>query len=617
MATNKNLRRALWRRVRVFLMVATVVWAATGCTPPGPRALLEGKRLIEQGSYTAAVDELKIATGLLKTNAQAWNYLGLAYHHAGDAADAVEAYQKALKLDHDLVITHYNLGCLLLEQNKLDAARNELTAFILHNGNSIDGWLKLGAAQLRLAKTETGESRTKDLSAAEKSFGAEALRLNPQSAEGLNGLGLVLVERNRFREAMAYFNAALKQQADYGPALLNMAVVSQVYLNNRPYALQKYHEYLIANARAADWDAVKAVSHQLEEELSPPANPVTNAVANPGVPVNVTRPGSNNFTRIAATPARVETPSNPPRLVAAEPSRLPSREVPDVLPDVVRLPDSPAVKIADGDDVSPVARPTSPTTNTPGAPVTARASDYVEPAAPEKRGFLQRINPFHHEPKPVATPTPLSPPDTSAANPVQVASVSRNTGIVSRTTTSPASLPIARYTYVSPPRPAEGDHKEAARLFAQGAQAQHNHQTREAVALYRAATQADPAYFDAQLNLGFTAFDLGDTTQSLLAYETALAIKPDSFIARFNFALALQRANYIQDSAQELERLIASSPADEPAQHMALAHLTLANLYADEFHRPAFARPHYLKVLDLDPHNPQATVIRYWLSENH
>ena len=178
-------------------------------------------------------------------------------------------------------------------------------------------------------------------------------------------------------------------------------------------------------------------------------------------------------------------------------------------------------------------------------------------------------------------------------------------------------MPAARYTYVSPPRPAEGNHKEAARLFAQGVQAQHDQQSKEAVALYRAATQADPAYFEAQLNLGFTAFDLGDTTQSLLAYETALAIKPDSFIARFNFALALQRANYIQDAAQELERLIASSPPDEPPQHLALAHLTLANLYADEFHRPAFARPHYLKVLDLDPHNSQATVIRYWLSENH
>src|SRR5882724_6236810 len=306
MATNKNLRPALWGRIQALLAVATAVWAATGCTPPGPHALLEGKRLIEQGSYTAAVDELKIATSLLKTNAQAWNYLGLAYHHAGDATNAVEAYQRALKLDHDLVITHFNLGCLLLEQNKLDSARNELTAFTLHQGNSIDGWLKLGTAQLRLARTETGEARTRDVSAAEKSFGAEVLRLNPQSAEGLNGMGLALVERNRFRESMAYFNAALKQQSDYGPALLNMAVVSQTYLNNRPLALQKYHEYLVANARAADWNAVKATAHQLEEELAPAANPATNTVNASNPPVNAVRPVTTNLARPPAAPARTE-----------------------------------------------------------------------------------------------------------------------------------------------------------------------------------------------------------------------------------------------------------------------------------------------------------------------
>jgi tetratricopeptide (TPR) repeat protein len=427
-------------------------------------------------------------------------------------------------------------------------------------------------------------------------------------------MGLVLVERNRFRESMAYFNAALKQQSDYGPALLNIAVVSQTYLNNRPYALQKYREYLVANAHATDWDSVKATAHQLEEELTPVANPATNAVN----PTNVPRPASNNLARTVPAPPRIEPVSNTPRSEPVELVRTSAPSQPVVKPDVVRLPDSPTVKVADGVDMSPVSRPPQPSNSSPDPQITARASDYAEPATPEKRGFLQRMNPFHRDPKPVATPTPLPPPESPATNPVQVASVSRNTGTMSRTATPAAQpLPIARYTYVSPPRPAEGDHKEGARLFTQGAQAQHDHETKQAVALYRAATQADPAYFEAQLNLGFTAFDAGDITQSLLAYETALAIKPDSFIARFNFALALQRANYIQDSAQELERLIASSPADEPPQHLALAHLTLANLYANEFHRPAFARPHYLKVLDLDPHNSQATVIRYWLSENH
>src|ERR1700757_1903598 len=155
-------KKHLGSRLRVVALILAIAWAA-GCGPPGPRALLEGKRLIEQGKYAPAVEKLRLATSLLSTNAQAWNYLGLACHRAGQPADAVQAYRTALKLNHDLVVVHYNLGCLLLEQNRpetLEAARDELTAFTLHQGNSLEGWLKLGATQLRL----------KDYAAAERTF---------------------------------------------------------------------------------------------------------------------------------------------------------------------------------------------------------------------------------------------------------------------------------------------------------------------------------------------------------------------------------------------------------------------------------------------------------------
>src|SRR5258708_6597202 len=161
-----------FRKHGLFFLTALGAFMLWGCAPPGPRALLEGKRLLDEGQYAPAIEKLKLATSLLATNAQAWNYLGLAYHEAGQPANAVEAYQKALRWDHDLVIAHYNLGCLLLEQNKAESAPTELTASGLHHGHSLDGWLKLGDAQLRL----------REVGAAEKSFN-EALRLNAQSPE--------------------------------------------------------------------------------------------------------------------------------------------------------------------------------------------------------------------------------------------------------------------------------------------------------------------------------------------------------------------------------------------------------------------------------------------------
>lgn len=599
MLTNKKrFRNHLW----LFLITA-LIWTA-GCTPPGPRALLEGKRLMEEGKYPAAIERLKVATSLMATNAQAWNYLGLAYHHAGLSGNAIEAYERALRINHDLVVTHYNLGCLLLEQNKLEAARNELTAFNLQQRNSMDGCLKLGTAQLRL----------RDFGAAEKSFD-EALRLSPQNAEALNDLGVVQMERNRPREAAGCFDEALKQKPNYGPALLNLAMVSQLYLNNRPLALQKYQEYLALTPRAANWEKVNAAARQLEEELSAPSH---TANSNPVAKATST---TNSAFRTAVTVTnapRTDTPVSGVKPTVAAPVKTNPPTGPSVRPEVVQLQDSPVVKVASNVTASAHKPPQPQSTTEPV--IVDQPPDLGVAAKPDKRGILQKLNPlnlFHHDPKPVATPTPLPPIVALPGDSSKAAFVSTNSRAVSKSTASSARPgPPARYAYSTPPKPAAGNRVEAEQLFAQGVQAQRDRRTRDAVTLYRAATQADPSFFEAQSNLGLAAFDQGDMPQSLLAYEMALAINPGSFNARFNFALALKKANYIQDAALELERLLANCPPDESPAHLAMAHLTVANLYAEQFHQVNSARAHYSKVLALDPQNAQATAIRYWLRDN-
>src|ERR671939_535329 len=96
MVTIKN------KSARNAALLLCAVALISGCTPPGPSAMLEGKRLLDRGDYLQAVEKLKVATSLLTTNAQAWNYLGLACHYAGRAAEAEKAYQRALLLNHDL-----------------------------------------------------------------------------------------------------------------------------------------------------------------------------------------------------------------------------------------------------------------------------------------------------------------------------------------------------------------------------------------------------------------------------------------------------------------------------------------------------------------------------------
>ncbi len=646
--TNKK----LFRNQIELLLSAVVIFLTAGCVPSGPQALLQGKRLLEEGHYAPALEKLKIATTLMETNAQAWNYLGLAYHHSARPDEAAAAYQKALKLNHDLVAAHYNLGCLWLEQNKLEGAKNELTAFTLHQGNSFDGWLKLGATQLRLGQLGPAQLRSRELGAAEKSFG-EALRINAQDPEALNDLGVAQLQLHRQREAIASFNAALRLQPNYGPALLNLATVSDLYLKDRPLALRKYREYLALRPRPANWEAVYASAQQLDRELSPPQRPATNNPALPAANVPATPPPhlaaviatssvprlETNQPKLRIGDTQYATPSiphleinqpkpepvsyPPPKIASTPPTNAAPTPPPATRPQVVQLSDAPVLKVAE--DPQPATRVTrEPPRVEPAVTNSPAVANPVETVEPPKRGFFRKLNPmnlFHHEVKPpvasTATPLPSVPSPPAAAGVDQTALVSTNADTVSKSKPSPTpAKPVVRYAYSSPPRPAPGNRSEAETALARGAQSQRDHHLKEALVWYRKAVRLDPGYFEAQSSLALAAYESGDLRESLAANETALAVEPASFNARFNFALALKKAGYITDAAAELERVLADAADGETPTHLALAHLTLANLYADQFHQVAPARSHYLKVLELDPRNTQATTIRYWLRDN-
>jgi tetratricopeptide (TPR) repeat protein len=147
-------------------------------------------------------------------------------------------------------------------------------------------------------------------------------------------------------------------------------------------------------------------------------------------------------------------------------------------------------------------------------------------------------------------------------------------------------------------------------MFARAQEFEQRSRWTDALEWYRRATAADPGWFEAHYNYGVLAYRLRDYAAALPAYETALAIQPDSVDARYNFALALKAAGYAPDAVNEFKIIVATNPNEVRAQ------LALGNLYAQQLRDPAQARRHYLQVLELDPHNAQATDIRFWLSSN-
>jgi tetratricopeptide (TPR) repeat protein len=542
-----------------FLLFLVVAFLVAGCSPSGPRALLNGQKLLERGDYAGAVARLKTATTLMATNAQAWNYYGVACQHTGQFADAAAAYQNALKLDRDLTEAHYNLGCLWLEQDKPDAARTEFTAYTLRRPNALDGWLKLGTAQLRAG----------DYLAAERSFGT-AYVINTNNAEALNGIGLARVQRGRAREAAQYFAAAIWYHPDYAPALLNLATVEHEYLHDDTAAMDHYRKYLALTPRPADWGAVNALVQTL-------ARPATVASANPP-PTNQTPTTTPETASARGTKPEAIAPSRPVQPARTPPvareNRPPKRETPSPPPEVVRIAEP-----------EPVIATAPATSAPPATTVVHRANPLLSPRASGNYA-VTGVTPL-----PEYAPTPDTTPKPARVVP-------------------PARPVFPRYAFLSPRKPAAGDRQAAAVAFSAAQQAERQQNLAQAEDGYGKAAQLDPSWFEAQYNYGVLAGRQRDFSHSLAAYEMALAIRPDSADTRFNFALELKAAGCATDAENELNKIIAANPND------ARAHLALANLYAQQMRDPARAREQYLKVLELDPRGAEAADIRFWLSAN-
>ncbi len=513
---------------------ALAVLFTTGCKPSGPKSLLKGEQLIQEGKPEEAIAPLLTATKLLPQNAQAWNHLGIAYHDSGQLTDALEAYQKAAAINPNLAVVRFNIGCLHLESGRAKAAINEFATFNVLHTNSYEGWLWIGVAQLR----------AQQLTDAEKSL-ARATQINPRAPEAYNALGVLQIQQKRVPDAVKSFSAVL-QHTNYPPTLLNAAIALHHHYpgrtaDNRKEALLRYHKYLETEPRSPHANAVQLIVHQLEGEMGAGKIATTNAPPK----IAITNPPPATATN------RIVTATNP-----------------------------------------------VPVTNIVVAPKATNAPP-IKPKPPVETNVVVVSPPFPKPPPTIELPKPATnrPPATV-------------TNVASIPPVKPKPpLPIGpRYKYKKPVAPAEGQRAEANAPFEK---ALTNHRLGNlpvAIAGYRAAIKADPAYFQAQLNLALALHGAEDLANALVTYETALVIDPLSLLARYNFALALDKQKFPIDSASELEELLGTHPAYVPA------HLQAANLYAQQLNQVDRAREHYRRVLQLEPGHTEATNIRRWLA---
>ena len=595
------------------------------CTPPGPAALLDGETLLNEGEYVAAIKKFRIATELLGDNPEAWNFLGLAYHRAGQPEEAVKAYQQALRLNVDYLTARYNLGCLLLENEEFDAAVNQFKTHEILVEDDPKVSVKIGLAQL-------GAGR---LNEAEKAFEA-GLGHSRAFPEAWNGLGLIRLNRRLAKSAFDYFNTAIEQDVNFAPAYLNQAIVAHHHLKKLPLALQKYRRFMFLEPNSPKILDLKEITAEIEEAIRPkavvlekPKEPqkedepeeksteeakeveVAAAEENP-VPPNLEGddkekeldPDAKSDAEVAAlleAERAILLEATEKQTVPAGVDKEKGEESEEVLTAEVAKEERtfvPPAEIAKTEQ--PVAKVTFETIEVPAPQYNfAVGNDQPENASPQELdnegwrtvstrrsglGISIGRQMFRN-----GDQEETGPQTQAAASKVQRVS----------------SVP---YQYRNPIAPIAGDRRQADPFFQRGNQAFRSDRASEAILAYREAVSRDPAFFEAHYNMGLAAIKSGLAETALEAYEKALVIDPSNRNAQYNFALALEQGRHHTEAASELEALLNNHPDDVHA------HFTLATLYAKKIGNAALARSHYQRVLDLDPNYSKAVSIRYWLS---
>ena len=644
-------------------MLLGLILAGAGCSPRGADALRRGDELMAAGRVSEAIPVLERAVADLPGNAAAWNQLGIAYHAAGRRGEAQKAYLRALKDDRDFFDAHYNLGALEFELGRWREAERSLRTYLGVESSRTNAiaWQMLGDSLLASG----------DFEAADRAL-MTAARLMVSNAPVYNSLGLAAVSRRRFKDAQAYFQEALRLNPRDAVAQLNLAIVTQ-QLGDRQGAVEQYRSYLAMNPGASDTASVVELVRQLEAQLAPPPGlatnriRTTNVVEAPARPAPRTNAPASEPTRIV----RVTNPPSPPVVVAvtnpparpalaeAAPTNAPLVRIapavpprPEVPMETVPVTEAPVLRPArdaappesartiparqapasapaeEGSPPPPVPNPGEVTAPARGAGSGATLAT-TGPATGEDKTFWQKVSPanwgnpvrwFRDDEDanatnraPARTAQRPPPPATNrvarapAPNPAQNPTVRPSPPPASNPAPPPAKPVIPRYARRGLPSAAPGN-RAAAEVHAREAETQADQTA--ALAAWQRTIRTDPSWTAAWMQLGLLGLETGNAGIALEAGEAATALDPASAPAHQLFAASLARSGYPKDAADQLERAAALAPGN------AQLHLALAGLYARDLGDPEAAKPHYERVLTLDPRHPQASAIRLWLANN-
>ena len=167
-------------------------------------------------TYASEVSVWRDVVAKCPNNARAHNSLGSALAAEGKVEPAIGHFRKALELDADYGLAHFNLATVLGPTHPHEAVEHYHAA-IEQRPRDARAYANLGAVLTQL----------KEMDAAERHL-RKAIELQPRAARAHFNLANVLARQSRLDEAIEHYREALRIEPDYSQAAANLELALQL-----------------------------------------------------------------------------------------------------------------------------------------------------------------------------------------------------------------------------------------------------------------------------------------------------------------------------------------------------------------------------------------------------
>jgi len=185
------------RRLATILASALLI---AGCGGGGgeKESLKQGKVLLAEGKYEAAVAELSKATAEDRNSMEAWLNLGHAYRGLKKYDNALSAYVAAKKIDRHSIAPHVAHAKVQIELGNVELATTELNFVVEMDPKNLEALILLGKVSQLPTKQPDGTMAPSRASLERAELNLEAAAtLAPQNADVKSELASV---RNKLAE---------------------------------------------------------------------------------------------------------------------------------------------------------------------------------------------------------------------------------------------------------------------------------------------------------------------------------------------------------------------------------------------------------------------------------